>query len=324
MSMLRIDTLLAATRTRRQFLAESATAAASVALWPRLGNAIAIPTGPKLRFPSRPHDRICVASYPFRDVIAGPGDPSGGGKIALKDFAAHVISKFGINKIEPWSRHFLSLDAEYLGEIRAALERSRAAAVNIAVDGEHSPYAADGAERERAVEFGKKWVDVAAAIGSPSIRTNIPQANDSEPSLERVAESLGRVAEYGAAKSIVMNLENDNPVTEDPFFLVKLVDIVKSPWLHLLPDFGNTLVTSNAQHAYGGVDAMFGRAYNICHVKEVEGESADRLTHVDLARTFGMLKKHGYRGYCSIEWDSPGDPYRGTAELIEKTAKYLA
>jgi len=89
--------------------------------------------------------------------------------------------------------------------------------VNIAVDGEHSPYAADGAERERAIAFSKQWIDVAAAIGSPSVRTNIPQAKDSKPDLERTAESLKRVAEYGAAKSIVVHLENDNPVSEDPF-----------------------------------------------------------------------------------------------------------
>jgi hypothetical protein len=46
--------------------------------------------------------------------------------------------------------------------------------------------------------------------------------------------------------------------------------------------------------------------------------------HVDLAKTFGMLKRNGYRGYCSMEWDSPGDPYAGTADLIEKTIHFLS
>jgi len=31
------------------------------------------------------------------------------------------------------------------------------------------------------------------------------------------AESLKRVAEYGAAKNVVVNMENDNPKSEDPF-----------------------------------------------------------------------------------------------------------
>jgi hypothetical protein len=36
------------------------------------------------------------------------------------------------------------------------------------------------------------------------------------------------------------------------------------------------------------------------------------------------MKQHGYKGYCSIEWDSPGDPYQGTASLIEKTVSLLS
>src|SRR2546422_888954 len=78
-------------------------------------------------------------------------------------------------------------------------------------------------ERERAVAFSKQWIDAAVAIGSPSVRTNIPQAKDSKPDVARTAESLKRVAEYGAAKNVVVNLENDNPVSEDPFFLVKVI-----------------------------------------------------------------------------------------------------
>jgi sugar phosphate isomerase/epimerase len=45
---------------------------------------------------------------------------------------------------------------------------------------------------------------------------------------------------------------------------------------------------------------------------------------VDLARTFAILKKHGYKGYCSIEYDAPGDPYKPTAELVEKTIGFLS
>ena len=313
--------------SRRAFLAQVGITAAGALLWSGPATAVAGRSRPGLRFPSQPRERIAIASYPFREIIAGPGEQGSNPsdhKIDLKDFAAHVVSKFKINKIEPWSRHFRSLDGKYLEQFRAAVEKSRAAIVNIAVDGDHSPYAADRAEREQAIQFSRQWVDVAAAIGSPSIRTNIPRASDSEPDLERTAESLRRVAEYGAAKNVVVNLENDNPVSEDPFLLVKIVDKVNSPWLHALPDFANTLMTGDEEHAYSGIDAMFGRAYNICHVKAMEGGEDGKLVHVDMARTFGMLKRHGYKGYLSMEWDSPGDPHSGTAELIETTIRSLS
>jgi sugar phosphate isomerase/epimerase len=291
-----------------------------------MGTALAAGAGPSMRFPTAARQRIAIASYPFRDLIAGREEKAGGGgKLELKEFAAHVSARFNIKKIEPWSPHFLSLDKAYLEELRAAVAKAGGAIVNIAVDGEHSPYAMDSAERERAVTFSKQWIDAAAAIGSPSVRTNIPQAKDSKPDVERTAASLKRVAEYGAAKNVVVNLENDNAVTEDPFFLVKVIEKMNSEWLHALPDFANTLAAYEEEYAYRGIEALFGHAYNISHVKETEvGDGKDKIAHVDLPRTFGIAKKHGYKGYFSMEWDSPGDPYAGTAGLIEKTLQNLS
>lgn len=243
----------------------------------------------------------------------------------LKEFAAHVRSKFNIRKIEPWSAHFRSLDKPYLEELRSAVAQAGGAIVNIAVDGEHSPYSLDPAEREKAMAFSKQWIDAADLIGSPSVRTNIPPAKDAKPDVQRAAESLQRVAEYGATRNVVVNLENDNPASEDPFFLVKVIEKVNSPWLHALPDFANTLAAFEEGYAYKGIEAMFGRAYNISHVKETEvGDGKDKIAHVDLSRTFAIAKKHGYKGYFSMEWDSPSDPYAGTLGLIEKTLKNLS
>jgi sugar phosphate isomerase/epimerase len=288
-----------------------------------MGTALAADAGPSMRFPTAARERIAIASYPFRDFIAGREEKAGSGKMELKEFAAHVSAKFNIKKIEPWSEHFRSLDKAYLEELRAAVAQAGGAIVNIAVDGEHSPYAVDGAERERAIAFSKQWIDAAAAMGSPSVRTNIPQAKDAKPDLERTAASLRRVAEYGAAKNVVVNLENDNAVSEDPFFLVKVIEKVNSPWLHALPDFANTLAAYEEEYAYRGIDGMFGHAYNISHVKETEVGENGKIAKVDLAKTFGMAKRHGYIGYFSMEWDSPGDPYAGTAGLIEKTLQNL-
>jgi sugar phosphate isomerase/epimerase len=157
------------------------------------------------------------------------------------------------------------------------------------------------------------------------VRTNIPPAKDSKPDVERAAKSLKLVADYGEAKNIVVNLENDNPASEDPFFLVNVIAQVNSLWLHALPDFANTLAAFEEDYAYKGIDAMFGKAYNISHVKETEvGEGKDKVAHVDLPRTFAIARKHGYQGYFSMEWDSPGDPYAGTAGLIEKALKSLS
>lgn len=304
---------------------EATGAAAGAFLSPEVKTALADVDAPHLHFPLAARERIAIASYPFRDFVAGRDDKPGGGKMALKDFAAHVSAKFNVGKIEPWSAHFRSLEKSYLEELRTAVAETHGAIVNIAVDGEHSPFAADPAERERAVAFSKQWIDAAAIVGSPSVRTNIPPAKDSKPDVERTADSLKPVAAYSASKNVVVNLENDNPASEDPFFLVKVIEHVNSPWLHALPDFANTLAAFEEDYAYNGINAMFGHAYNISHVKDTEvGDGKDKIARVDLPRTFGIARKHGYKGYFSMEWDSPGDPYAGTLGLIEKTLKNLS
>src|SRR5207248_951164 len=164
---LRFKTLRLRPSTRRRFLTQCCgTMTAAYVLLP---SALATSSGPDLHFPSQPRARIAIASYPFREFIAGENLKSGHPTIELKDFAAHVMAKFNINKIEPWTGHFPSTDTRYLEEFRAAVEKAHGSVINIAVDGEHSPYAADRGERELALAFNKKWVDAASVIGSPCI-----------------------------------------------------------------------------------------------------------------------------------------------------------
>jgi sugar phosphate isomerase/epimerase len=300
--------------------------AAGIYLRPPLASAGA-DSGPHARFPAAARGRISVASYPFRKFIAGFGEAAheaSNPQMPLKDFAAHVIAKFGVNKIEPWSWHFRSLEKNYLDELRTAVEKAGGAIVNIAVDGPHSVYSADHAEREKAVEFSSQWIDAAAALGSPSIRAHIAKAKDRQPDVESAAESLWRVAEHGAARNVVVHLENDDPVSEDPFFIVKVIEKANTPWLRALPDFANTVAAGKDEYAYDGIQKMFAHAYGICHVKEVEANDEGKIFRADLPRTFAILKARNYQGYCSMEWDSPGDPYEGTKDLIQKTLRYLA
>jgi len=308
------------TTSRRRFLGQCAATAAGTFFTPALLRAA---SAPSLQFPADPRQRIAVASYPFREFIAGREHKQGNPTIELKDFAAHVVEKLGVNKIEPWTGHFPSTDAKYFEQFHASVEKANAAIVNIAVDGESSAYSSDRSERDQAVAFSTKWVDAAVILGSPSIRTNIAPTKSSKPDLDLAAGSLSRVIEYSSAKNIVVNLENDNPVSEDPFFLVKLIERVNSPWLRALPDFCNTLANMPSDYAYRGIDAMFRLAYCISHVKSSETNRKGTV-HVDMAKTFGFMKEHGYKGYCSMEWDDPGDPYRGTSGLIQETLRYLS
>jgi sugar phosphate isomerase/epimerase len=268
-----------------------------------------------------------VASWPFRAYIDSPTNQERNPAVRgmdLKDFAAHVIAKFNVRNIEPYNWHFSSTDEKYLDTFRSALTKAGAHAANIAVDGHESFYDPNTATRVKAVDFAKKWIDVAISIGAPSIRAHNARVNDQQPDLQRTIESLRRVADYGAQKNVVVNLENDDRISEDPFFLVKVIESVNSPYLRALPDFANSMQTGDADFNYRAVAAMFRHAYCICHVKDGETPENGKPFSVDLAKTFGILKSANYRGYCSIEFDGQADPHEPTARLVEATMRYLA
>jgi len=311
--------------TRRQFLKTTSASAGLLASGSLPG--FAASPQPHVPFPTAPRDRISVPSYPFRAYIDSPTnhdrDPKRPG-MDLKDFGAEVVKKFNIHNIEPHSRHFRSLDPAYLDSLREATRKAGAKVVNIAVDGEDSFYDLDPGVRKKAIAYAKKFVDVAVQIGSPSVRVHINGAKNSKPDVQRTAESLRDAVDHAAAKNVVMNLENDDLVSEDAFFIVKVIEAVNHPFLHALPDFANSMMTGNADFNYRALTAMFQHAYNICHVKDGETNEQGKYIFIDMQKSFDIMKASGYRGYCSMEYDAPGDPYAPTTHFIEQTIRYLS
>jgi sugar phosphate isomerase/epimerase len=314
--------------TRRTFLEKLTALTAGEFIATGVKNAFTtVRPEPHLTFPSVPRDRIAVASYPFRAYIESPTNPNRDRHLPgmeLTEFVSQVVAKFNVHHIEPHYRHFLSLDPAYLARFREALTKASVKIVDIAVGGQESFYDADRSTRKNAIAFAKKWVEVAVVVGSPSIRVHNQRASNSPPNVQRTADSLRELTEYAAAKNIVVNLENDDLVSEDAFFLVKVIEAVNSPFLHALPDFANSMLTGNADFNYRALAAMFRHAYCICHIKDGEVDDQGKRFNIDLQQSFHILKSSGYRGYCSMEFDAPGEPYGPTAQLIEQSIRYLS
>ena len=194
--------------------------------------------------------------------------------------------------------------------------------INVPAGGRASLYHPDARQRAAAVADGKKWIDVAVALDSPSVRLNLAGVKGVTPDPVLAAEGLATIAQYGASKNVIVTLENDDPITEDAFFIVKIIDRVNSPWLRALPDFCNSMLKGDEKFNYDAVQAMFQRAYNICHVKDSEVDEG-KVFRVDLKRTFGIAKSANYKGYYSIEFEGEGDAYAGVEKLIESALKYM-
>jgi sugar phosphate isomerase/epimerase len=273
---------------------------------------------PHAAFPSNPRERLAVASWPFRKLV----DPKKG-TLPLVDFPKMIVDRFGVHGIEPLDEHFLSTDAAYLDRFREAVAKCGSRVVNIPVGRlGGSFYDADAEKRKHVVTTAKHWVDVAAAVGSPNVRVHVAAAKD-PPNVTFASESLREVAAYAEHCNVVVHLENDDPRSEEAFFLVDVIKAAGTPWLRALPDFCNSMLLERGDdYNYKAVRAMFDHAYGICHVKDSE-QDGKKMFHVDLARTFEIARAAGYRGYFSMEYDAEGDPVEPTAKLIEDSLRVL-
>jgi sugar phosphate isomerase/epimerase len=284
-------------------------------------------SNPHMPFPANPRDRLAVTSYPFRayiESLTNRGRKPGLPPMDLTSFPAFVIEKFGVRNINPLADHFRSTDDAYLASFREAVDKAGSHVVDLGLGGRYF-YDSDAAMRQAAVEYGRKGIDIAVKVGSPSVRQHLQVRRGQKPEVAVAAESLGQLAEYGAKRNIVINLENDERVAEDPFRLVAVIERVNSAYLRALPDFGNSLIGHDPAYSAKGVKEMLGHAWNMCHVKDlVQGDSGE-LLKVDLAGMFALAKQSSYRGFYSMEFDTDaGDPVPGTQQLIRETLQYLS
>jgi sugar phosphate isomerase/epimerase len=268
-----------------------------------------------------------VTSWPFRAFIEAPGnsarDKTKAG-IDLLEFPAMVKDRFDVRNINPLSAHFASSDSSYIEAFRSAVAKAGSHLVDLGLSGRPF-YHPEKEQRAEAVAYGKQWIDKAAALGSPSVRQHISGAPGVKADVNLAAQSLGEMAEHGSKANVVVILENDSPISEDPFFLMAVIDKVGSPWLRGLPDFANSMRPGgDAEQNYKAVAGMFKRSFNMCHVKQAFAD-AGTTYKVDLARLFSIARESGYRGYFSMEVDSTlADPYESTAQLIRQTLQFLA
>jgi sugar phosphate isomerase/epimerase len=240
----------------------------------------------------------------------------------LTEFAAFVVKRFGVHNINPLSNHFRSTDDAYLDELRTAVAKADSHIVDLGLSGGHF-YDPDESRRKAAVDYGHKWIDIAVKIQSPSVRQHVSGQKGAKPDVTLAAESLGQLAEYGSKRNVIVNLENDNPVAENPFFLVEVIQRVNSPYLRALPDFGNSLQGHDQEYNERAVKAMFQYAYGMAHVKDTITDE-NKVYTVNLKRMFAIAKESGYRGYFSMEYDtSSGDPVQGTQKLVQQSLTYL-
>tara|TARA_R110002096_G_scaffold29509_5_gene88955 strand:- start:18445 stop:19350 length:906 start_codon:yes stop_codon:yes gene_type:complete len=291
------------TFTRRDFLRATTAVAPALALNPSLFAENADSAG---RF------QLGIQEYTFNRWLSS-------GKLDHLDYPALAKEKLGITHIEYWNRPFNGkhTDTAYVGELAKRSTGEGMKNVLILVDAKNQLDSADAAQRTRAVDEHKGWVDCAAQLGCDAIRVNCRSGGTFEDNLDQMADGMGRLCDYAKPSGVKIVIEPHGGNSQNPDWLLAAMERLNHPNAGLLPDFNNF----GSFDRYEGVTKSLPHAVAVCAKAFGFGEDGNE-TKTDYFRMLKIVHDSDYSGVITIEFEGHDlDPVEGTLKtkaLIRK------
>lgn len=172
----------------------------------------------------------------------------------------------------------------------------------------------DAAAREKQLDEGRRFIDLAHAMGVPYVRMfgdRIPPDEPREEVMKRVSEGFQRMADHAKPAGVTVLIESHGDFTRSGD-LEEILTRVGSPHFALLWDAHHTFVAGKEEPA--ATWARLGRYVRHTHLKDSKAEGAGRryvLTgsgEVPIAEQVKVLAGAGYRGYYCFEWEKKWHP----------------
>jgi sugar phosphate isomerase/epimerase len=300
---------------RRSFIKQSAQVTAGLALMNL--------DGAKVSANKKPLFEISLAQWSLHRALFSK-------QLDNLDFARVAKMDYGIDAIEYVNQFFKdkAKDQKYLAEMK---KRARDLGVKsrlIMIDGEGALGDADPAKRQQAVENHYQWIEAAKYLGCFCIRVNAQSSGSYDEQMERAAEGLRKVTEFGATHKISVIVENHGGLSSNGMWLTSVMKKVNHPRCGTLPDFGNFNLGNGQQYdRYKGVQELMPFAKAVS-AKTHDFDEAGNEIHTDYKRMVKIVLDAGYHSYFGIEYEgnklSEPDGIRATKKLLERLQKELA
>jgi len=246
------------------------------------------------------------------------------GRLDHLDFARTAKNDFGVDACEYVNQFFKdkARDRAYIQQMKSRAADSGVRNVLIMIDNEGALGDADPEKRRLAVENHYKWVEAAAVLGCHSIRVNAQSQGSYDEQLERAADGLARLTEFGASHQINVIVENHGGLSSNGAWLAAVIKKVNHPRCGTLPDFGNFNLGNGQEYdRYKGVQEMMPFAKGVS-AKSGEFDGQGNETRIDYRRMLKIVLDAGYHGHIGIEYSdntlSEPDGIRATKRLLER------
>lgn len=178
----------------------------------------------------------------------------------------------------------------------------------------------DAAARKADKELIKKWIVMAAKLGSPNLRVFTGRSKHDGYSRDQVfdwmAIELKECCDFGADHGVMIALQNHNEFLKTADDVDRLFEMVDSKWFGLNLDVGS----------YRQKDPYKEIEQNIRHavtwqIKE-NVRTGDQAFDTDYPMLMKIIKKNGYRGYLPLE-TLRVDPYKQVPVMLKQVRKAM-
>lgn len=239
-------------------------------------------------------------------------------------------SALGVNGVDILHRQMDSEERGYLQKLKRTAFVNGVDLVCLSI---HQDFVDPSAEeREKNVQHTIQCIEMAAAMGIPSIRLNsgrwntirsfdkLMEERGIEPVLEGVTEEEGfkwaidaiekclvKAEEHG----VVLALENHWGLTRTPEGLLRIVNAIDSPWLGVLMDTGNFL-----EDPYPKLEMIAPKTVFV-QAKTYFGGGEWYTLDLDYKRVSKILAVVNYKGYISLEFEGKEDPETAVPKSLE-------
>lgn len=297
---------------RRSFLKGTAQAAAGIglaSLAPQLASAASQNKEPAFK--------ISLAEWSLHVALQKK-------QMSNLDFPKAAKEEYGIDAVEYVNQFFKDKanDKAYLTELKKRCDDLGVRSVLIMCDGEGALGDADEKRRTKAVENHYRWVEAAKFLGCHSIRVNAQSSGSYEEQMERAANGLHKLCEFGDKHDINVIVENHGGLSSNGAWLAATIKKADHPRCGTLPDFGNFRVSRTEEYdRYKGTAELMPFAKGVS-AKSYDFDASGNETTIDFPKMMKIVLGAGYKGFVGVEYEgnrlSEPEGIKATKRLLER------
>ena len=267
--------------------------------------------------------RLACNSWPFRGYFDTPEmheyrdtkDPL----LTQEQFPEFLADHFKIHNVEFLPQHFVDTEPATIDKVKAGLMKASSRCCNLMgvelPGGVYNPKA----NREALAKDAQRWIEVAVALGSPSITIALTGEGPVDP--HTAVYNLKQTVVAAQHRGIKVLFHNDDIRRESAETITAIVQQFGRGRAGTCPDFGN-FATRSATFALAQLRMLAPYASNICHSK---GGIAEKGTFYadDFPASMKVMRHAGFRGVYSLEFEGVGDALEGVRKLMDITLEYM-